>query len=197
MATSTINRFSKIATDPIRSFRFVADFRISSTAEQPFSNKIISTGPSGTSFTGGFTNISGLSIQTQSIGYREGGMNTTLHQVPGMTQFQPVTFQRGTIYGKDEAITWMRGLFGAASGQGVGLGGKTFRCDVDIYVLDHPAADISDREDLIANRAKMKFTIYNAWITSLNYSDLNAGDNQLLYETMTLVHEGLSVDFER
>jgi phage tail-like protein len=188
MATSTINRFSKIATDPIRSFRFVADFRISATGESPFNSKI-------TTFRGGFTNISGLSIQTQSIGYREGGMNTTLHQVPGMTQFQPVTFQRGTIYGKDEALVWMRGLFAAAAGEGVALNGRTFRCDVDIYVLDHPAADISDTEDLIENRAKMKFTIYNAWITSLNYSDLNAGDNQLLYETMTLVHEGLSAGF--
>lgn len=189
MATSNISRFSKLATDPLRSFRFLADFR-GHAGETTFNSKIIN-------FTGGFTSISGLSIQTQSIGYREGGFNTTLHQVPGMTQFQPITFQRGTLYGKDEAITWMRGLFGAAAGEGIALGGKTFRCDIDIYVLDHPAADIGDQENLTVNRDKMKFTVHNAWITSLSYSDLNAGDNQLLYETMTVVHEGLSVQFQQ
>jgi phage tail-like protein len=193
MARSNIQRFSKLATDPLRSFRFLADFRIADTGEQVFSNQLISGNTTG--FTGGFTSISGLSIQTQSIGYREGGFNTTLHQVPGMTQFQPVTFQRGTLFGKAEAITWMRGLFAAAAGEGVGLNGRSFRCNVDIYVLDHPAADISESENMIDNRSKMKFTVHNAWITSLAYSDLNAGDNQLLYETMTLVHEGLSVEF--
>lgn len=187
-AKSNITRFSKLATDPLRSFRFLAEFGVSSGDPRVFNEEI-------TKFTGGFTSISGLSIQTQSIGYREGGYNTTLHQVPGMTQFQPITFQRGTLFGQKEAITWMRGLFGAASGEGVGLNGGTFRCDVDIYVLDHPAADVEDRDNLITDRAKMKFSVYNAWITSLAYSDLNAGDNQLMYETMTLVHEGLSVEF--
>ena len=187
-AKSNIQRFSKLATDPLRSFRFLAEFTVSSGDTRVFSNDLVD-------FSGGFTSISGLSIQTQSIGYREGGYNTTLHQVPGMTQFQPITFQRGTLFGKQEAITWMRGLFGAAAGEGVGLNGGTFRCNVDIYVLDHPAADVGDQENLITNRSKMKFRVHNAWITSLAYSDLNAGDNQLLYETMTLVHEGLSVEF--
>ena len=168
MAQSSITRFSKLATDPLRSFRFLAEFRVSagSGSSRPFSDKIVS---SDVNFTGGFTNISGLSIQTQSIGYREGGFNTTLHQIPGMTQFEPITFQRGVLFGKDEAITWMRGLFGASAGEGVGLNGNTFRCDVDIYVLDHPAANISDGEDLTETRDKMKFTVHNAWITSLSY----------------------------
>lgn len=188
MAQSSISRFSKLATDPLRSFRFLADFRITSTGEQVFSSKVTS------GFTGGFTSITGLSIQTQSIGYREGGMNTTLHQVPGMTQFQPITFQRGAIYGKDEAITWMRGLFAASAGEGVSLGGRSFRCNVDIYVLDHPVAR-PDNDRINGNEYKMKFTVHNAWISSLDYSGLNAADNQLLYETMTLVHEGLTVEF--
>lgn len=197
MAKSNITRFSKIATDPLRSFRFIADFLV--PAEDAgitvFSPELlgVSSDKATVGFTGGFTNISGLSIQTQAIGYREGGFNTTLHQVPGMTQFQPITFQRGTIFGKKEAITWMRGLFAAAQGEGVALNGNTFRCNVDIYVLDHPKAAPSP--DMIKNEAKIKFRIHNAWISSLNYSDLSAGDNQILYETMTLVHEGLSVQF--
>jgi hypothetical protein len=39
----------------------------------------------------------------------------------------------------------------------------------------------------------MRFKVYNAWITSVAYSDLNAGDNALFVEQMVLVHEGFDV----
>jgi phage tail-like protein len=55
--------------------------------------------------------------------------------------------------------------------------------------MDHPVADSGE------NAFKMRFKIHNAWISSLSYSDLNATDNQILFETMQLVHEGLSVSF--
>ncbi|CAB4128198.1 Conserved hypothetical protein CHP02241 [uncultured Caudovirales phage] len=190
-AKSAIQRFSKLATDPLRNFRFLVEF-----ATTPDGNPAEGTFMS---FTGGFTQISGLNITTQSISYREGGMNTTLHQVPGQTSFNPITLQRGVIYGKDEAINWMKTMFAAASGEGIpGSGGKNFRCSLVIYVLDHPiAADpLISANDIISSKAwKMKFKVHNAWIQALNFTDLNAQDNSLMYETMQLVHEGLSVDF--
>ena len=183
MATSNISRFSKIATDPLRSFRFYAQF--TPTETKAYATKDFTT------FSGGFTNISGLSINTGSIGYREGGYNTTLHQVPGMTTFSPITFQRGALFGNDQGINWMRGLFAAAAGDGIGVaaGTSSFRCDINIWVMDHPIADAGE------NAFKMRFKVHNAWISSLSYSDLNATDNQILFETMQLVHEGLSVSF--
>ena len=183
MATSNISRFSKIATDPLRSFRFYAQF--TPTETKAYATKDFTT------FSGGFTNISGLSINTGSIGYREGGYNTTLHQVPGMTTFSPITFQRGALFGNDQGINWMRGMFAAAAGDGIGVaaGTSSFRCDVNIWVMDHPVADTGE------NAFKMRFKVHNAWISSLSYSDLNATDNQILFETMQLVHEGLSVSF--
>lgn len=192
---STLSRFSKLATDPLRNFRFLVNFTVSGDGN-PFSDKILSTS---NSFIGGFTSVGGLSINTQSISYREGGMNTTLHQVPGMTSFQPITLSRGAIFNNDEAITWMRGLFAAASGEGIpNADGKTFRVNMEIYVLDHPVtgAPLLSANDIISEKAyKMKFNVYNAWITSLSYSDLNAQDNQLLFESIQLVHEGLSVSY--
>lgn len=184
MATSNISRFSKLATDPLRSFRFYAEFTPAEGAAYAGTNNF-------TKFTGGFTNISGLSINTQSIGYREGGYNTTLHQIPGMTTFSPVSLQRGTLFGEDQGIKWMRGLFAAAAGDGIAVtpGSSSFRCNVNVWVLDHPIADQGE------NAFKMRFKFHNAWISSLSYSDLNATDNQILFETMQLVHEGLSVSF--
>ena len=43
----------------------------------------------------------------------------------------------------------------------------------------------------------MKFKIHNAWITALNYTDLDATNGAILFETMQLVHEGLSVYFTK
>lgn len=187
-ATSAISRFSKLATDPLRNFRFIVNFRVTADTAGPNSFK---------EFRGGFTSVSGLSISTQGIAYREGGMNTTLHQIPGMTTFTPITLTRGVILGQDEAINWMRQLFAAASGEGVpGADGTSYRCDLDIFVLDHPITGAPNitANDLVSNASrKMKFTVHNAWVTGLNYSDLSATGNELMLETITLVHEGLSV----
>jgi phage tail-like protein len=180
MATK-IQRWSTHSTDPLRGFRFQAEFQASSNSGTVFTDKI-------TGFSGGFNSITGLTITTQNIAYREGGYNTTTHQIPGMTSFQPIAFQKGALFGNDNAIEWMRGLFAASAGDGLSTVGKDFRCNVTIYLMDHPDTNPSD----IAT-AKMGFRIHNAWIQQLSYSDLNAGDNALLFETMTLVHEGLTI----
>jgi phage tail-like protein len=147
-------------------------------------------------FSGGFTSVSGLSISTNAIGYREGGMNTTLHQIPGMTSFSPITLTRGVIYGQDQSINWMKSLFAAVSGEGVPLTtGQTFRCNLTIYVLDHPLVGTPGlaNNDLIDPSAyKMQINVYNAFITTLNFTDLNAQGNEVMMETITLAHEGLS-----
>lgn len=198
MAQSAISRFSKLQTDPLRNFRFIVEFRVTGDPGA------YAGGPNSyLAFKGGFTSVGGLSIDVNSIGYREGGMNTTIHQVPGTTQFQPITLQRGVILGQSEAINWMKQLFSVTSAEGIpGADGTSYRCDLDIYVLDHPITGVGSGSnpgligagDIISTAAyKMKFTVHNAWIQSLRFNDLSATDNSLLYESMTLVHEGLSV----
>jgi phage tail-like protein len=190
MAINTIDDRGSILTDPLRTFRFKAEFTPVDTGNS-FDNRILSNTAGG--FTGGFSSVSGLSATTAPIQYREGGYNTTVHQIPGMVTFSPVTFTRGVLFGNDQAITWMRGLNAVASGEGLSIDNvnhpSQFRCNVKISVMDHPNADG------VRNDPRMSFILRNAWITSLTYNDLNAGDNGLLFETMTLVHEGLSPAF--
>jgi phage tail-like protein len=181
---TNISRFSSIVTDPLRNFKFFAEFTPASKAfDEEIAPKVAA----------GFTSITGLGINTQSIPYREGGYNTTIHQIPGMTTFTPITFQHGTLNSNYQGIKWMRGLFAAAAGEGIAItpGSNDFRVNVKIYVLDHPATVDGDLHKI----AKMRFDVQNAWITTLQYSDLNAGDQNILFEQMTLVHEGLSVGY--
>ena len=185
-----INRFSSVATDPLRSFRFQVEFL------QPQQGGTVNSKL--TTFKGGFQQISGLGINTASIAYREGGYNTTIHQIPGMTTFNPISLNRGVVVGNDQGMAWMKHLFAAAAGDGIALGNNDFRCDLKIYVMDHPAASnatATSTGEGGANVPKMGFHVHNAWISTLNYSDLDAGGNNLMMETIGLVHEGLSVFF--
>jgi phage tail-like protein len=186
MATILNNR-SNLTTDPIRNFRFLVTFK----PHDPNGLNIFTT-------TLGFTSVSGLSVTTDSIPYREGGYNTTVHQIPGQTAFSPITLQRGVILGTHQNWDWMKRLFQTV--QSTGSSGKLsdFRCDIEIKVLSHPIAG-ANPEDPNQTQGKdhvaMRFQVYNAWITSVAYSDLNAGDNALFVEQMALVHEGFDVNW--
>lgn len=178
VGVSNIERYSTIATDPLRNFRFQTIFTPRGTA---FNDSI--------ALKGGFQEINGLEIGVTRIAYREGGYNTTAHFVPGMAEYQDLSFARGAVYGHDGAINWMRGLLSAASGEGLATGAAVgdFRCDIEIYLMDHPNSNLE------TNTPRMKFKAYNAWPTLLRYSDMNATASGLMFETIRFVHEGLSV----
>jgi phage tail-like protein len=205
MATILNNR-SNIATDPIRNFRFLVTFKPQDgiaagdrtagslpkgvTADQAKWAK----GLSEIKF--GFTSVGGLAVSTDSIPYREGGYNTTVHQIPGQTAFAPLTFQRGVILGSSQNWNWMKQLFQTVQGTVSRTAKDNFRVDIDIDVLTHPLASnatASGTTGTYEDHVSMRFKVYNAWITSIAYSDLNAGDNAILVEQMSLVHEGFEI----
>jgi phage tail-like protein len=188
MAT-VINNRSTLTTDPIRNFRFLVTF-----IPQDTNNKALDGLKSATF---GFTSVSGMAVQTDSIPYREGGYNTTVHQIPGQTSFTPITLQRGVILNTKQNWNWMRQMFATVQGGGTRGVGTNFRCDLEISVLSHPIpgsnpdAPVSGESDHVA----MRFHVYNCWPTAVAYSDLNAGDNALFVEQMSLVHEGFDVNW--
>ncbi|NBR25089.1 MAG: phage tail protein [Micrococcales bacterium] len=184
MASIYQNR-SAIATDPIRNFRFLVTFAAANSTD---TNLTIA------SATMGFTSVSGLAVTTDSIPYREGGFNTTVHQIPGQTSFQPITLQNGVVIGKRQKWDWMRNLFATVQGGATRTINQGFRCDVTIKVLAHPIPVIGEAKEGVDDVA-MQFKVYNAWPTAVAYSDLNAGDNSLFVEQMTLVHEGFDASW--
>lgn len=177
---------STLATDPIRNFRFLVSF-------QALNNSSLEV----TTAELGFTSVSGLAVTTDSIPYREGGYNTTVHQIPGQTSFQPVTLQNGVIIGKPQKWFWMRNLFAAVQGGPARGIAADFRCDLTIKVLAHPIPKLEAGSAAGTSDVAMQFKVYNAWPTAIAYSDLNAGDNSLLVEQMTLVHEGFDVSWSK
>ena len=187
-----INNRSSLITDPLRNFRFLVTFKALPTASA-------ATTALQNSVTFGFTSVSGMAVTTDSIPYREGGYNTTVHQIPGQTTFAPITLQRGVILGTNQNYEWMRNLFATVQGGGTTRSvAQNFRCDLEIAVLSHPipsAGETAQNSPSSTDHVAMRFNVYNCWPTSVAYSDLNAGDNALLVEQMTLVHEGFDVNW--
>jgi phage tail-like protein len=189
---------ASLDSDPTRNFRFLVTFQPYGDHAEEFPMKDINFG---------FTSVAGLSMAVESIPYREGGMNTTLHQVPGQATFSPITLTRGIHLGNSQGWRWIKRLFAAVGPAGVsdvGYPAYQFRTSVTIHVLQHPLnmandpvdqfqeSNASSRNDAVS----ISFRVYNAWITSLAYSDLNAGDNAIMVEQMTLVHEGMDMYWE-
>jgi phage tail-like protein len=184
------NPLSTLMTDPVRNFKFLVTF-------QPTDEWKDNTKPAQM----GFVSLSGLSVTTEPIAYREGGYNTNVHQIPGQSAFTPITLSKGVMLGQNSNALWMKRLFSVltpALTSGVGAG---FRCNLDIQVLSHPNPQAStggttaQAETANAQHTSLRFKVYNAWISSLSYSNLDAGANTLMVEEMSLVHEGFDVKY--
>lgn len=159
---------STISTDPVRNFKFLVSINY----------------PRGNLSRLGFMNMSGLSATTSTIPYREGGNNTTQRKMPGQTDFADITLSRGVTLGSHQPWWWMLDLFSVNQGEGSGAVGNNFRCIIDVLVLAHPVTAPGNTP------AYVKYRIYNAWLSGLAYSELDAGGNAVYVEQMTIVHEG-------
>jgi hypothetical protein len=179
---------STLVTDPIRNFRFAVTF-------EP-----IDGWTDGGLGTMGFVSVSGMTASIESIAYREGGFNTNVHQIPGQTSFTPITFSKGILLGQTSNSKWMKRIFALLSQNATAGVGAGFRCNVTIKVLSHPnPSGLTAQGGAVtttgvgAQHASMEIKVYNAWITSLSYGNLDAGANALMVEEMTIVHEGFDV----
>ena len=197
------NPLATLMTDPVRNFKFLVKFQGKEW-----------TVP--TTMQMGFVSLSGLSVTTEPIAYREGGYNTNVHQIPGQSAFTPITLSKGVMLGQSSNIAWMKRLFSVITPtltNGVGAG---FRCDLDIQVLSHPNPQAStgataattagtvttpgaqtQATTIYDQHTSLRFKVYNAWISSLSYSNLDAGANTLMVEEMSLVHEGFDVVYAK
>ncbi|MGW0060359.1 phage tail protein [Streptosporangium sandarakinum] len=170
-STSVENRRN---TDPLRSFRFQVLFGDTKHGFGTGKNAM------------GFMNVSGLSMTTEVIPYREGGMNTTTRKMPGQSDYSPISMSRGLTVGNPAMVNWMKEIFDVLQGNTTGSD-TDFRMNVDIFLLAHPWPG-PDPIPLA------RWRLHNAWPTSLAFSDLDAGANSISISQMTLAHEGWEFD---
>ena len=187
-------------SDPIRNFKFQVTIHAEgylNTYTQGLSNI-------------GFAAMSGLSVQNEMVGYREGGMNTHPHKFVGQSDFAPVTFSRGVFAGQAQMHKWQQFLHAWNQGLGVvsGGGGSSpsdygYRCDILVKVFDHPNSsgqystpDTTEGVNPRPGSARFGFKLFNCWPGAYSLSDLNAGDSGIVVQQLTVHHEGFVIGWD-
>ncbi len=120
----------------------------------------------------GFTEVSGLDVETEAIEYRDGA-SPAYHKLkmPGMQKFGNVTLKRGTFRSDNEYYAWWNTVSLNA----------VERRDLTISLLNE------------AHEPVVTWKIKNAWPTKVQSTELKADGNEVAIETIELAHEGLSI----
>lgn len=194
-------------TDPLRNFKFQIQ---------------IVAGPNLKTHTGtgldglGFAEMSGLSVTNELIAYREGGMNTHPHKMVGQSDFPPVSFSRGVFAGQAQMWKWQTFMHswqqGSTATGSTGLlntdGNNNYRCDIVVKVFDHPytrndgtggsyqSTDLPNADLTKPGKCQLAFKLFNCWPGVFAMNGLNAGDNGILIQQMTVHHEGFYIAFD-
>ncbi|HLP54205.1 MAG TPA: phage tail protein [Fluviicola sp.] len=120
----------------------------------------------------GFTEVSGLDVETEVIEYRQGASpEYSKIKMPGMQKFSNITLKRGTFANDNEYFDWWNSV----------KLNTIERRDVTIKLLNEEHAPV------------VTWKVKNAWPTKIQSTDLKADGNEVAIESMELVHEGLSI----
>lgn len=127
----------------------------------------------------GFTEVSGLDVETEVIEYRHGASpDYSKTKQPGMMKYSNITLKRGTFQSDNEYYDWWKETKLFQEGNSTG---SLYRRDITISLLDESHAPI------------VVWKVKNAWPTKIQSTDLKADANEIAIESMELVHEGLVI----
>jgi phage tail-like protein len=123
----------------------------------------------------GFSEVTGLNVETDVIEYREGA-SPEYHKIkmPGLQKFPNVTLKRGTFKADNDFFKWWNT---------VALN-TIERRDLIISLLNE------NHEPVVVWKVKQ------AWPSKVMSGDLKADANEVLIESIELVHEGLTIQNE-
>jgi phage tail-like protein len=119
---------------------------------------------------GGFTEVTGLQIETEVQEYREGGLNDYVHKLPGATRYPSNLVLKCGLTDLDTFWAWHQDV----------IQGKVERKNGSIFLLD---------------RQRVPATWWNfadAYPVKWTGPELRASSNAVAVETVELVHRGIS-----
>lgn len=123
----------------------------------------------------GFTEVSGLTVETDVIEYRDGAsFEYAKVKMPGMQKNSNITLKRGTFKSDNEFYSWWNSV----------KLNTIERRDLTISLLNE------NHEPVVVWKVK------NAWPSKVQSTDLKSDGNEVAIETLELVHEGLTIQNE-
>lgn len=120
----------------------------------------------------GFTEVSGLDVETEVIEYRHGASpEYSKTKMPGLQKFSNITLKRGTFIADNQYYEWWNSV----------KLNTIERRDITIKLLNEEHLPV------------VTWKVKNAWPTKVQSTDLKADGNEVAIESIELVHEGLSI----
>ena len=123
----------------------------------------------------GFSEVSGLNVETQIIEYRDGlSLDNSTIKMPGMQKYGNITLKRGMTKSDNEFFLWWNDF----------KLNKIERRDLTISLLNE------EHEPVVT------WKVRNAFPVKVDGGSLKATGNEVAIETMELAHEGISVEYQ-
>lgn len=123
----------------------------------------------------GFSEVTGLNVETDVIEYRDGA-SPEFHKIkmPGLQKFPNITLKRGTFKADNDFFNWWN--------------------TVALNTIDRRDLTISLLNE--SHEPVVVWKIKQAWPLKAMSGDLKADANEVLIESIELVHEGLTIQNE-
>ncbi|MGB5944075.1 MAG: phage tail protein [Leeuwenhoekiella sp.] len=123
----------------------------------------------------GFTEVSGLDVETEPIEYRQGASpEYSKIKMPGMQKYSNITLKRGTFQGDNEYFTWWNTV----------KLNTIERRDITISLLNE------EHEPVVVWKVK------NAFPIKVQSTDLKGDASEVAIESIEIAHEGLVIQNE-
>ena len=126
--------------------------------------------------------MSGLRRTSEVIRHREGGDPSTTRKSPALTEFAPITLERGVTH-DPEFENWANKVWSLGAGLGAEGSLKDFRKDIFLELYNE------------AGQVVLAYKIYRCWVLEYEVMpDLDANSNAVAIEQITLENEGWERD---
>jgi phage tail-like protein len=117
---------------------------------------------------GGFSEISGLDVEVQTIDYRNGDEDFVPHKLAGIKQYPNIVIKRGLI-GELDVFAWVQ----------AGVTGRIDRREGAIILRDEQRNEV------------MRWKFIRGWACKYTGPSLTGSSNEVAFETIEIAHEGL------
>lgn len=123
----------------------------------------------------GFSEASGLNIETEAIEYRDGSSPVySMQKMPGLIKYDNITLKRGVFKGDNEYYDWLNTI----------KLNVVERRDIMISLLNEEHEPV------------MVWKVRNAFPVKVEGPDLKADGNEVAIESIEIAHEGLTIENE-
>ena len=129
-------------------------------------------------YVAGVSKCSALKRTTEVVKHREGGDPSSSRKMPGRTEYEAISMERGVTHDKDFE-DWANKVWRFQAGLGTESSLKDFRKDVIIEVLNE------------AGQLALRYYVYRCWVSEFQaLPDLDANANAVAIQHIKLENEG-------